>query len=372
MRALCLRSTVLGLGYFVLACGEPRAPTSSTRTADDAKPSEAKAEHDPYRVEAMLRGVNLAGAEFSEASPGVHAKDYIYPDAAYVTGYVSAAYFVGKGMNVFRLPFRWDRLQLTRNEPFDAAELERLLTTVKSLRALGSHVHVMIDPHNYGRYGEHWIGSPEVPIADFADFWRRLAPLFASDPNVLFNLMNEPHDMPAEAWRDAANAAIAAIRETGAKNLVLVPGNCWTGAHSWQNECHGIANSVAMLDVVDPLGNMAFDVHQYLDRDSSGTGDTCVSESIGVERLTPFTSWAKEHGKRGFIGEFNGGDNPTCRAAITRFLDHVEENADVYLGWTWWAAGPWWGDAPRVLEPKADGSDKPQMAWLEPYLGRLR
>ena len=115
-------------------------------------------------------------------------------------------------MTVFRLPFRWERLQPERNKPFAAAELERLQTTVSDLRALGATV--ILDPHNYARYQNELIGSAAVPIADFADFWGRLATLYKADQDVSFGLMNEPHDMPSEQWRDAANAATVSARPT--------------------------------------------------------------------------------------------------------------------------------------------------------------
>jgi endoglucanase len=206
-----------------------------------------------------------------------------------------------------------------------------------------------------------------VPIADFVDFWTRLATLYKDDDYVIFGLMNEPHDMKSEQWRDAANAAIAGIRETGAKNMILVPGNGWTGAHSWTQNWYGTPNAELMLTIKDPADNLTFEVHQYLDGDSSGTGDKCVSQEVGLKRLRPFIDWAKEHQKRGFLGEFAGGDNPTCEAATQNLLNYVESNPDVFIGWTWWAAGPWWGSSLRIIEPK-DGKEAPQMRWLEPRL----
>jgi len=44
----------------------------------------------------------------------------------------------------------------------------------------------------------------------------------------------------------------------------------------------------------------------------------------------------------------------------------MESNSDVWQGWTWWAAGPWWGNYMYSLEPTANG-DAPQMAWLKPH-----
>ena len=300
-------------------------------------------------------GVNLAGADFGEGSlPGTHGVHYIYPTRAEVD------YFHGKGMNVIRLPFRWERLQPTQLGNFDATELSRMDDIVSY--ATSKQVAVVLDPHNYARYYGKIIGQ-DVPVAAFADFWSKLAQRYKNNPRVIFGLMNEPHSMSTELWRDDANEAIKAIRATGATNLILVPGNAWSGAHSWNQTWYGTANATAMLGITDPGNNYAFEVHQYMDGDSSGTSETCVSTTIGAERLATFTAWLKQHGKRGFLGEFAGGRNQTCLTALDNMLSHIDANADVWLGWTYWAAGPWWGDYIFTVEPTASG-DRPQMAPL--------
>src|SRR5574340_971626 len=77
-----------------------------------------------------LTGVNIAGAEFNgKALPGVAGKDYFYPKAA------TFDHFAAKGMNVIRLPFRWERIQPTLNGELDAAEYRRLADTVHQARA---------------------------------------------------------------------------------------------------------------------------------------------------------------------------------------------------------------------------------------------
>ena len=47
--------------------------------------------------------------------------------------------------------------------------------------------------------------------------------------------------------------------------------------------------------IVDPANNFAYDVHQYLDSDGSGTSATIFNDdpTIGVQRLTAFTNWLK-------------------------------------------------------------------------------
>jgi endoglucanase len=353
------------------ACGTPDGGPSPGAPTPTMPPPSGGETVDPALLAGPLpyRGVNLAGADFGVGAdgsglPGRFGIEYTYPDPAYVPGY-DATYFVRREMTTFRLPFRWERLQPARGADFDPAELARLQTTVDGLLARGAVV--ILDPHNYARYGTQLVGS-EVPIADFADLWRRLAALFGGQPRVLFGLVNEPNTMPTEQWVEAAQAAIDAIRGAGASNLILVPGNGWSGAFSWYSNWYGTPNAAAMLAITDPGGNMAFEVHQYLDADGSGTG-TCTSATVGSQRLRDFTDWLRLHGKKAFLGEFGGDGGDTCLRAIDDMLDHVEANDDVYLGWAYWAAGPWWGDYFSSLEPQ-NGVDAPQMTALVPHLGR--
>ena len=313
-----------------------------------------------------LVGTNLSGAEWNVNTGGVTRGGYhVYPDSHYVPGYTSPATFAAAGMSVFRFPIDWENVQPALNGAFDPTELQKVQTTVADLTALG--VTVIIDLHNYARYDGNTVGSAQVPNAAFADFWSRMAQAYANDPLVGFDLMNEPHDLPTEQWAGAANAAIAAIRATGAKNRIFVEGNGWTGAQTWTSNWYGTPDSTVMLTITDPADNYVFEAHQYLDPDSTGGSDTCASSTIGSERVQPFTDWLRQNGKRGYLGEFNGGANATCYAALTDLLDYLDANADVYVGWTFWASGPEWGSSSRVLEPGRDDYG-PYMQVLQPHL----
>ncbi len=347
----------LGLAGLLVACGGGSSSTADTSSAAPA-PAPAPAPSSAGRLQ--WRGVSLAGAEFGAGNlPGGYNTDYTYPAAP------SVRYFSGKGMNVVRLPFLWERLQPALNQGFDAAELARLVGFVQPVTASG--VSVVLDPHNYARYRGALIGSSQVPNAAFADFWSRLALQFKGNDKVVFGLMNEPHDMPTEQWLGAANAALAAIRAAGAANLVTVPGNAWSGAHSWLQSWYGSANGTVMKGVVDPGKNMLFEVHQYLDADSSGTSAVCVSADIGAQRLADMTAWLRSNGHRALLGEFGAAANTTCNQAVAGTLAHMQANADVWAGWAWWAAGPWWGNYMYSIEP-AGAVDKPQVSVLLPFL----
>ncbi len=304
-------------------------------------------------------GVNLAGAEFASSRiPGKINKDYHYPKERDID------YFLERGMNTFRLPFRWERLQLNLAWDLEPKELAQLDETVAYIT--GNGAQVLLDPHNYARYFGKVIGSQQVPVSAFASFWAQLATHFKDNERVIFGLMNEPYRIHADDWREAAQAAIVAIRATGARNLILVPGTLWSGAHSWSKELNGISNASALRDLNDPAGNMAFEVHQYLDSDYSGTSSECQSETIGRKTLAKFTHWLRETGHRGFLGEFGAANNPVCLAALDQMLQHISENSDVWIGWTYWAAGAWWGDYRFSVHPSPEG-DKPQMTILMKY-----
>ena len=304
---------------------------------------------------ACLHGVNLAGAEFGKGR-GVYGKDYFYPSAETIS------YFAGKGFNAVRLPFKWERLQPRLNRGFDKAERKRLAGTVRALRDAG--LTVILDPHNYGYFGRDRIGSDRVPDSAFADFWKRLAEDYGGDGGVQFGLMNEPYDLPATQWLASANAAIAAIRETGAKNLVLVPGTIWTGAHSWEEEREGGANGAVMLGVEDPADNYAYEVHQYLDDDFSGTGEACARADDAVAALERFAGWLKRNGRRGFLGEFGSPADKACLDGLARMTALVDRESALWTGWAYWAGGDWWPESePLNIQPTATG-DRPQLAAL--------
>ncbi len=318
----------------------------------------------------FISGVNLAGAEFGkihklDGSRARHGEEYVYPVGRFARNY-NPAYFLNKGMKTFRLPFRWERLEPDLGGEFNQYELSRLRETVRDLSRLGAWV--ILDLHNYARYNDVKLGEG-VTNEQFASTWRRLATEFSSNPQVLFGLMNEPYDISNSVWTDAVNSAITAIRSQGARNYVLVAGNGFSASQSWYAPATGGSNASALLAVHDALNRVIFEAHTYLDEDNSGRHAGCVSADIGAERLKPFTTWLRDNNKRGFVGEFGAGRSTVCLEGLSRLVRFIQENRNVYLGWTYWAAGPKWPpDWMYLIEP-AGGNDAPQMIAISRYLG---
>jgi endoglucanase len=70
-----------------------------------------------------------------------------------------------------------------------------------------------------------------------------------------------------------------------------------------------------------------------------------------------------------FLGSFGINDSDQCLVLLNTLMTYLAANSDVFTGWTWWAAGPWWAnDYVYLLEPNADGSDPNRlMATLQQY-----
>ncbi|EIN13297.1 endoglucanase [Punctularia strigosozonata HHB-11173 SS5] len=304
------------------------APTTSGRTCSGTK------------TKFSYFGVNESGAEFGNANiPGVYGTDYIWPAPS------SIDYFVGLGFNTFRVPFLLERLAPPATGitgAFDPLYLGNLTETVNYITGKGAYV--LIEPHNYMIYN----GATITSTSAFQTFWTNLASLFKSNSHVIFDLMNEPHDIPATTVYSLMQAGVNGVRAAGATSqLILVEGTSWTGAWTWTSS----GNAAAFTGLTDPNNHVAIEMHQYLDSDGSGSSATCVSSTIGAERLADATSWLQANNIKGFLGEIGAGNNDVCITAVYGALCAMQEAGGAWLGALWWAAGQWWGDYFQSIEP---------------------
>ena len=109
-------------------------------------------------------------------------------------------------------------------------------------------------------------------------------------------------------------AAINGIRSAGAKQLIIAPGNGYTGGHAWNSSAATQGDepsSLYLYKLVDPEKNTAIDIHEYLDSDFSGSHVPCVNSY--QSQLPYLTSWLKQHKLKAMITEFGGSYDPTVR-----------------------------------------------------------
>ena len=311
------------------------------------------------------KGPNLSGAEFNPG-PGKRINfDYTYPPTKEID------YYASKGFGMIRLPFDISRVYPVPYAPLNITEIIYMRLTIDHCLAKG--IYVILDPHNYGliydgRTGQKLqIGTDPEGTKLFADFWGRMGAMYKNYPNVFFGLMNEPNQQTAEQWHTGAIPAIKAIRAANATQTILIPGTAWSGAHSW-NSSGNAAVWAGFKE--DPENNFAFEMHQYLDSDSSGTHNVCISNSSAA--LEVATNWLVENKFRGFLAEFGWSVDSTCMTEGAKFMDYLTSYSNVWMGWTWWCGGPWYPSTYMFrLDPLSYTPpiiDRPQMATLLAHL----
>ncbi|KAJ3041255.1 hypothetical protein HDV00_009648 [Rhizophlyctis rosea] len=269
-------------------------------------------------------------------------------------------YWSKLGLNVFRIPFSWELAQPKAGGWVDETYLAPIDQWVDSAIFENGGIHVIIEPHNFARYNGKVIGVDE-PIESFSELWVRLGQRYKDYPNVIFDLMNAPNDIPTDVWWTAAQAAIDAIRSTGAQNLILVPGAAGTGAYSWVSS----GNADYALQTSDWWGNIAFDMQQFFDQSYNGTDAACVHTPEEV--LQPATEWLKANDRKAFLTEFGVSTDPSCNGLIDSVGRYLEANADAWIGFTWWTAGRTSGNSTYSVEPVNGVTTAPQTNVLAQY-----
>lgn len=329
-------------------------------------------------------GVNLSGWETNGFVPTTFMVDY----------------YASKGFGTLRIPIPGSGFYSTAFGALNTTALASLKTLIDYART--KNVRIIIDPHNFGSVFDSTINNYLFIVQAnprtqdlFADMWSRLASRFANYDNVIFGLQNEPHTQTAVDWQGSAAKAITAIRAAGATTqLILIPGVSFTGASTWVSS----GNAAAWAGFAgDPNNNFAFEMHQYLDSDSSGTHP--IASLNGSTILSAANSWLVTNTFRGFLGEvgfapdpwagnpantqsYLSGATPIVTNGITQggnIMAYMSANSAQWLGWTYWWGGfistqPTNGADAYSVEPQHTGNgfssyvlpivDQPQIAVL--------
>lgn len=303
----------------------------------------------------VLGGVNISGGEFGKV-PGRNGYDYSYPDTAEIDIYKKL------GFKIIRIPFRWERLQPVLYGPLSAGDQAGLKKAVDYATSQG--LTVVLDMHDYGARNVSGtrmsLGSGMLSESTLVDAWTKIASDYQGNTQVWLGLMNEPGGDMSDWWRIVQQLVID-LRGQRITNKVLVPGTSWTGAHSWLSS----GNAVYAAKFMDPAANYAFEVHQYLDNDSSGTHANC---SVGAgKRVDAVLNWAQQSGKKLFMGEMGAGPDSTCQAEYDGMIAKLNASPAV-LGWTGWGGGKWWNTGYFLRLDPINGLATPHLQMLEKNL----
>ena len=157
-------------------------------------------------------------------------------------------------------------------------------------------MRVLLDVHNYAIYYGSVIGSQKLPPSTLGNLWGRIARRYKNKDWVIFGLMNEPKDLQSETWLEAVNIAISEIRQTGASNMIFVPGNGWSSARTWSDrelwnaKLPKLCSAFPILTIISHMKCISI-----LTPTIRGQRPHCQDVDVGSEALTPFTQWARSH-----------------------------------------------------------------------------
>lgn len=139
-------------------------------------------------------------------------------------------------------------------------------------------------------------------------------------------------------WAATVQDVVTAIRGAGAaNNLILLPGNGFTSAETFVSS----GSADALAKVTNPDGsttNLIMDVHKYLDSDNSGTHTECVKDNVDTA-FKPLAEWLRTNKRQAILTETGGGNTASCQKYMCQQIQFLNQNADVYIGYTGWSAG---------------------------------
>jgi endoglucanase len=301
-------------------------------------------------------GVNLAGGDFGNNIPGIYGQDYIYP-----VNIFEHQYYASKGLKLFRIPIKWERIQRVLNGSLNGdsttGDVHSITMILDAAQKVGTQV--ILELHNEGRYNN-------IPCTaqNLADVWVKIATQFGKHPALFgYEIMNEPHDLPdgVAGWKTICQTVADAIATIDKKHWIIIPGYDYQSADRWQQN---------NLDLLITGNNILYGAHCYFDPNASGTyttGDP-TDVNIGVERAQHFIDWLQHHNVQGIFTEYGiPWNNKNWFPVMDNFLNLLN-TTDCIIGGTAWAGGPWWGEYNLSIEPTQDFTiDRASMSIYQKY-----
>jgi endoglucanase len=184
---------------------------------------------------------------------------------------------------------------------------------VTEARAAGLNVIVTMQD-------EAGTGEPNptaLPDAGTGRAWQVLAPLFAADPGVMLEIMNEPEPAPTaqnwQAWANAMNAMTTIIRNAGAKNVLVADG---LGFAEYLSGAPALA---------DPMGQVVYATHPYPHSDDDQTSTAWDNKfgnfATGTNAPVIVSEWSDENEPNNTFAFCNG----STPAAALAFLGYLQQ-----------------------------------------------
>ncbi len=240
--------------------------------------------------------------------------------------------------DIIRLPLCEDRWFGKASGQTDGGAQYREIvdSCVHEANDLGAYILLDLHWNDCNVWGQN-IGQHYMPDDNSVLFWKSVAPRYANDPGVWFDLYNEPHDVSWSIWRDGGMVSevnsngqtltyhapglqdlLDTIRATGAKNLVVA------GGLNWGYDLSGVLNGYALSDS-DGYG-IIYGSHIYPWKTGWATNAGDISDHYPV-----------------FVGEFGANDpatdktDPNAYSWVPEILSYLDQK---WMSWAAWCLHP--------------------------------
>ncbi|OAV87220.1 hypothetical protein PTTG_04474 [Puccinia triticina 1-1 BBBD Race 1] len=340
----------------------------------------------PVRIPKLpaFAGVTLSGMDFDSNSTsqnvpqvpsGLDNDPFTIPDFEQAMHYLD-----DRNVSLIKLPLSWESLahNITKLEVYTD-----VVATVTSRNATAV-VSLAISTIHFSNFTSHIVEKDGPSLrkaanASFVEFWGKMAKHFQHDRRVIFHLMAVPHgSVLPRNWNETIQAAVTAIRESGARNVIVLPSFAAPSASATFNTFRDFPKDFErMQHIKNPDGTthgIVFDVSQTLGlkQNSQRCGGVDVSDIV-----QPVVKILKEHKRQAIVGTLAGGSDPSCTRTLVKFVKEVSKSYPSLAGFIMYGAGAFDESSPWALikEGQSDSShcvseewvDQPNFTSVQPY-----
>jgi hypothetical protein len=198
----------------------------------------------------------------------------------------------------------------------------------------------------------HLIAAWDDPVSDkrLRDFWRKVAPLYANDPNILYEIFNEPTTPKQRTrenwlrWRDKAQSWVDFIRTLAPETILLVGSPHWDQMTSFAAE--------------DPIAgtNIGYVAHVYPNYKPHKWDKLFGDAAAKIPMMITEWGWRSAAASKGTLLY---GNAESYGQPLRDYLD-----ARPHIGWTAWSYDPRCG--PAML-----GRDKDMGGFVKDWLNDI-
>lgn len=249
------------------------------------------------------------------------------------------------GFDSVRVPIRWST-HARKSEPYtiDPRFFERIDWVVE--QALAHDLLVILDLHHMNEM----MAGPDLHKPFFLALWAQIAERYqGAPPEVIFELLNEPHDqLSAEKWNEILPEAIAVIRATNPTRAIIVGPTQWNNIHQLPTLQlpSDDRNLIVTFHYYDPF-QFTHQGAEWVAGSAAWLGSTWTGGEWQQREITSAfdraAAWAEREGRPLFLGEFGAYSRADLesRARWTAFVARAAEERGI--SWAYWEFGAGFG-----------------------------